>query len=97
MWSQWIDQLEANLGECMILNATGHTCPGCGIQSAFIALCRGDILTSIQLYPALIPLLLMLVFLVVHLRYKFSKGGIILKYGMIGIVVLILGNYFWHF
>lgn len=45
--------------QCLSKEYFGMECPGCGIQRSFISLFRGDILESIALYPALIPLLVL--------------------------------------
>lgn len=50
--------LESKMLPCTTKYWLGFDCPGCGIQRAFIALLKGDLLGSLQLYPALIPLLL---------------------------------------
>ena len=50
--------LESKMLPCTTKSWLGFDCPGCGIQRAFIALLKGDLLVSLQLYPALIPLLL---------------------------------------
>ena len=55
-------------------------CPGCGFQRSFIALIEGDILTSLKLYPALIPFLSVWIILVLHLIFKFRHGAFIIKY-----------------
>lgn len=36
----------------------GLECPGCGLQRSFLALMRGDVVESLKLYPALMPLLI---------------------------------------
>ena len=46
----------------------GVECPACGTQRSFFALISGDIVESIVLFPALIPLMLTIVTIVLHLR-----------------------------
>lgn len=55
-------------------------CPGCGFQRSFIALIEGDLRTSLQLYPALLPLLAVWITLLLHLIFKFRHGAFIIKY-----------------
>ena len=50
--------LESKMLPCTTKFLLGFDCPGCGMQRAFIALLKGDILLSFKLYPALLPLLL---------------------------------------
>lgn len=53
----------------------GIECPGCGFQRSCWALFQGDILESLRLFPATIPLLLTLLILILHLRFKFNQGA----------------------
>jgi hypothetical protein len=50
-------------------------CPGCGMQRSFILLVKGELLPSIQLYPALIPLFFLWVYLIAHLIFRFKNGA----------------------
>ncbi len=59
-----IDWLEAHMGTCVFVKYLSIECPGCGIQRAFIALLRGQILDSVRLFPALIPYLATIVLLI---------------------------------
>ena len=55
-------------------------CPGCGFQRSLIALLEGNFTESFKLYPALIPLLLLWLILLLHLIFKFRHGASIIKY-----------------
>lgn len=72
--------LEAHQGQCSWKHLFGLPCPGCGMQSAFIALLKGDIPESIRMFPALIPMIVMLAFLVAHIFFRFQKGAMLLKF-----------------
>jgi hypothetical protein len=52
---QWLKETAL---PCQVKSTTGVSCPGCGFQRSVIALLEGDLWTSIQHYPALIPLIL---------------------------------------
>jgi len=54
-------------------------CPGCGFQSSLIALLDGHLATSANLYPALIPLLCLWLFVALHLIFTFRQGAFIIK------------------
>ncbi len=73
----------------------GVECPGCGMQRAFIALVRGDFLESVRLYPALIPTMVMLVFLLVHIQFSLKNGAKILLYLFIFNAVIIVISYIY--
>ena len=77
MLVEWLEQHQV---PCVYKKYLGVDCLGCGGQRSFIALLKGDVAQSIELFPALLPMLLMLTFLVVHLIMKFEHGGTILKY-----------------
>jgi hypothetical protein len=85
--------LEGHLQSCSWKHYLGIECPGCGMQRAFIALLRGDLLESIRLFPALIPMMAMLFFLVLHLIFKFSRGALILKTLFIFTSLIMLTGY----
>ena len=52
-----VDWLEAHQLPCLVKNALGIECPGCGFQTAIFMLFRGEITDSVKTYPALIPLI----------------------------------------
>jgi len=87
---QW---LEEHQGACMYKKYLGIECPGCGMQRSFIALLKGNFWESLQLFPALIPLLLMFVFLLLHLKFQFKQGARILTYWFILNTAIIVVNY----
>lgn len=55
-------------------------CMGCGMQRSFVALLKGNFVDSFYYYPALLPMLVMFLFLVLHLTFKFKKGAKWLMY-----------------
>lgn len=69
-----VDQLEAHLLPCGFKQLTGVSCPGCGMQTAFVALLRGDLAASLAANPALIPLIFTFVFTLCHLKMGFRRG-----------------------
>ena len=70
-------------------------CPGCGFQRSFISLLKGDISESLLMYPATIPILIMVVFLLLHLRYNFTNGATVIKYLQLLIAIVIMVFYIY--
>ncbi|MCW3102355.1 MAG: hypothetical protein JWO09_795 [Bacteroidetes bacterium] len=95
MPDQLVKWMEENMQPCGFKQLTGANCPGCGTQRAFILLLKGEVWESICMYPALIPIIILFIFLIVHLLVKFKKGGIYLMYNFILVMTLILGNFFF--
>lgn len=79
MMSALIQWLESHKLACPSKTYFGIECPGCGMQTAFIELLRGHLHQSLKIFPALIPMLLILIILGVHLVFKLPKGAFILK------------------
>ena len=91
--SALIRWLEAHQIPCPVRQNLGFDCPGCGIQTAFIELLKGDFPGSFHSYPALIPLLLTLLMLILHLIYKIPKGAVILKILFIFTSLIMVAGY----
>jgi len=57
VWSSWIGQADIFLLPCPFRYLTGIDCPGCGFQRSLLALLKGDLSSSLALYPATVPLM----------------------------------------
>jgi len=93
MYIEFIDWIENRQLDCFYKTTFGVECPGCGIQRASIALLRGELIESLILFPALIPIIAMLIFLVVHLVYKLNSGAKILLSLLVFNFVITIINY----
>ena len=91
----FVDWLEKRQMPCFYKSFLGIECPGCGMQRALIALLRGEFLYSLKLYPALIPTIVMIVFLAIHLIFKLKNGAKILLYMFIINAVIIVVAYLY--
>jgi hypothetical protein len=85
-----INWLEEHLQPCSYQTYLGFDCLGCGIQRSFIALLKGDFISSFYLYPALIPIISFLFLLTIHLVFKFKNGLIWLKYHFIIVLCVVV-------
>jgi hypothetical protein len=87
--------MEANMLSCPSKKYLHIDCPGCGMQRSFLLLLKGDWLASLQMYPATIPILGLLAFLSLHLKYQFRNGAIIIKYLYLAIAILVAVFYIY--
>jgi hypothetical protein len=81
------------MGSCFYQKYLGVRCPGCGMQRAFLELLKGNLWESLKIYPALLPTILLLSYLILHIIFKFKNGATVLKISFIFTVTLIIGNY----
>ncbi len=89
----WIDWIEQHLLPCPSKSLFGLDCPGCGMQRSMVDLLKGNFTDSLKTYPALIPILITLVFLGLHLRYKFKYGSTTLQYAYIFSMLIVVTSY----
>lgn len=93
----FVNWLENNQADCLYKKYFGVECPGCGIQRSFIALLKGNFIESFQTFPALIPLLIMFAFLILHIFFRFKNGANILKYLFILNATILTISYIYKF
>jgi hypothetical protein len=84
---------EEHMLQCPLREMTGFDCPGCGFQRSFMALINGDVVQSLELFPGLIPMLLMFVLLGIHLIFKLKNGPGLLKWNFVLVGALVFGNF----
>jgi hypothetical protein len=94
-YSNTVEWLEKHLLTCPSKMLFHMDCPGCGLQRSYIALFKGDFAASFQLYPAAIPILLLISFLFLHLSYRFKNGAFILTLLYIFCAIIILVHYIY--
>lgn len=61
--------------ECHWKKTFGIECFGCGFQRSLLALLEGDLVSSLSLYPATIPLLFTFIYTIAHLLFKYDNGA----------------------
>lgn len=59
---------------CSWKETLGIDCPSCGAQRSFEALLHGELLKSLLLFPALIPLMLVILITGIHLVQPLKAG-----------------------
>ncbi len=75
-----ISWLENNMLDCPYKKYFDMDCMGCGMQRSFISLLKGNFTDCFYYYPALIPMLFMFMFLILHVSFKFKNGAKWLMY-----------------
>ena len=93
MWLYFIQWFEKLQLPCTFKKYMGICCPGCGFQSSFIELLRGNILESIKIYPALLPILITILSFFVQLKLNTKFGALIVKSFFYLSLALILINF----
>ena len=91
--NEFIIWLEQNQQPCLYKKHLNFDCPGCGMQTAFIELLKGNFVESIYAYPALIPMIILFLTLSLYLMFKFKYGSVILKYWFIFTVIITIVSY----
>lgn len=81
--------------QCPIKQATGMDCPGCGIQRSFLELMQGNLINSLELYPGLIPFILLILALIFHLKFEFKQGPKILLILFFTTVAIVISSYLY--
>lgn len=92
-----INFLEENMLSCSWQKYLNQECMGCGMQRALIHLFKGEFIESFKMYPALLTLFIMFAYLIVHLKFNFKKGHLVLRYLFYINVIIILVNYLFKF
>jgi hypothetical protein len=88
-----VSWLENNMLSCPYKKYFGLDCLGCGMQRSLLALLKGNVVESFYLYPALIPMFIMLLLLIAHLVFKLKNGAALLKYNFIFVISIVVINF----
>ncbi|SDE43073.1 DUF2752 domain-containing protein [Pedobacter soli] len=91
----FLDWLGGHLLSCPFKTHFGIDCPGCGLQRSVLALLKGDLIDSFRFYPATLPLIFIVFFTLIHLKFDFKFGAQLIKIVFAGIAVIILINYIY--
>lgn len=78
MWQFIISYLEKIQIPCIFKKKFDIPCPGCGFQTAFIKLLKGNFYDAFLIYPAIYPIILLILALILHITFRFKIGSQIL-------------------
>jgi hypothetical protein len=70
-----VDFLQRHMFTCPSRAVLRIECPGCGIQRSILCLFRGDISGSLHMHPAAMPFMALVIFLPLHLLFRFRYGA----------------------
>lgn len=87
--------IKSHLFACPIKAHLGIDCPGCGFQRSVVALFEGDIAGSLQLYPATLPFIFLIIYTLMHLRYDFRSGAMHIKILYIAVSLIVMIHYIY--
>ncbi|MBS4014299.1 MAG: DUF2752 domain-containing protein [Bacteroidetes bacterium] len=90
-----IEFLEKNQIPCQWKYLTGYDCPACGLQRGVIELFKGNILESIFVYPALLPMILSFLLIFVQAYRKDKLSFLFLKISIIFTLTLMFANFIY--
>lgn len=82
---------------CFTKQLWGFDCPGCGMQRAIIFLLKGDFGAAFEMYPAIYPILLLFIFLILDKLLSIKYASKITNVLIVGTVGFILLNYILKF
>lgn len=78
---------------CLNKKLLGLDCPGCGMQRSVDLLLHGEFAAAFKMYPAIYPIILLLLFLVSNLFVKFKFSHQIRLALMLTIAGVIIVSY----
>ena len=84
---------ENSLLPCLNKQILGMDCPGCGMQRSVLLLFDGEFVAAFKMFPAIYPLLLLLLFLLADQFLKIKYANTISIILMITTVTFILTNF----
>lgn len=65
----------------------------CGTQRSIELLMKGEVIQSIEAFPATIPFILTILYTIAHLIFKFNKGARIIIWMFSFTAIIILVNF----
>lgn len=78
---------------CSWKETFGVDCPGCGAQRSFLELMDGNMWGSMLLYPALVPLIFLVIYCALHIWKPRLFPAKLIVISVIFVGVLIFGNW----
>ena len=90
-----IQFLESHSLPCPSRALLHFDCPGCGMQRSFIYLLKGDLVKSLAMHPATIPMLALVIFAMLHFIFRLSKGAKIIVILQLTVAIITMVFYIY--
>jgi uncharacterized membrane protein YjjP (DUF1212 family) len=78
---------------CSWKDSFGIECPACGFQRSFLHLINGDFYKSLDLFPALIPIIILFLYVSLHLIKPKIFAANFIVFNIIVVAVLMIINW----
>ncbi len=78
---------------CLNKKLFGIDCLGCGLQRSLLFLIKGDFIKAFHMYPAVYPLLILLLFLGLNFFYTFRYDSYLKMFLIVLTVLTIIVSY----
>lgn len=88
-----MSSLEQYMFPCLNKKLFGFECLGCGLQRSAYLLVHGDFIAAFKMYPAIYPLILLVLFIGLNFFYKFEKSNRIINILAVITIVTIVVSY----
>ncbi|MDN3664132.1 DUF2752 domain-containing protein [Algibacter miyuki] len=88
-----MQSLEKYMLPCLNKKLFGVECMGCGIQRAFSLLLHGDFVAAFKMYPAIYPLLILVIYIGINAFFKFKQSNKVITVVAIMTVITIITSY----
>jgi hypothetical protein len=79
---------------CLNKKLFGLDCLGCGFQRSLLHVIKGDFVAAFNVYPAIYTLIIMAIFLILNLKFKFKSGKKIIIIFVIINILITITSYF---
>jgi len=76
---------------CLNKKLFGVDCLGCGMQRAIALILKGDFIEAFKMYPAIYTIIILAIFALFHLKFKYKNGRkIILTLAAVNILIIVV-------
>jgi len=78
---------------CLNKKLFGVDCLGCGMQRALLYVFQGDFAAAFKMYPAIFTLIILAIYMLLNLKFKFKKSQLVIRSLVIINILIIVISY----